>query len=461
MNDRETSLSALGLLAETRLMIILFVAFRLMLLIVYQPMVITPTPTITGPVPETLQSALDFFRRDAVEVADVVPGVERGLGAMGDRRYHYALTALTARGDWPFIDWWSEFPPVWYGITTTVYQLQGDNADYANWSVWLAFIVLGFDVGNLLLVRRIGTQLYGERTGVIIAWIYAVSLAPMVFIFWNFEPIVAFFLLLGVDALLRRHDTRAGWAIAAGALTKFTPALLFGALVRYRTPRQAARVIAIATAGFVAVYLGLLVLNAANEANPRMVTSSLTAQFNKASYQTVWALIDGNTTTGNFGSVASHYDVDAADTLYGEPAVVPSWLRLVVASMIGLWVLWRTRRLDDRGLVAFVTITLLIFFLQSQGWSPQWLAQIIPLVLLSFPTKNGIYTTVLLSFLAFTEYPLLFLRTGDTGGAIEGALLGPFTALVVGRTLLLIAVCIALYGVLRQQRGPADSAIDA
>jgi len=32
-----------------------------------------------------------------------------------------------------------------------------------------------------------------------------------------------------------------------------------------------------------------------------MTMPSLTAQFNKASYESIWALIDGNYRTGNFG----------------------------------------------------------------------------------------------------------------------------------------------------------------
>lgn len=455
---RDESLNLYGLLGDFRLLVILFIGFRLMLLIVYQPLVIDPT---TEPVlPEATEQATPEAEIDAAitvdcdlyEVGDVTPGVERGLGAMGDRRYHYALARRTACGEWPFLDWWSEFPPVWYTVTTTVYQAQGENADYSNWSVWLGFIVLAFDVGNLILMRAIGSHLYGARTGMALAWVYAVALAPMVFLFWNFETLVAFFLLLGLYYMLKGRDNRGAVAIAAGALTKFTPALLFGALIRYRTPRTAVQTIAIAAGIFAAVY-GLLYLNAnANDVDPAFVTASLTSQYNKASYQTAWALVDGNYTTGNFGSVESHFDVDAANELYGEPATIPGFLRLAVAAGIGLFVFVRTRRMDDRGLVAFVTITLLIFFLQSQGWSPQWLTQIIPLVLLCFPSKNGVYVTVLLSFLAFTEYPLLFLRTGDTGGVIEGAMRGPFAALIAGRTLLLVAICVALYSLLRQPR---------
>lgn len=416
----EQTVSLSGLLGDFRLLLILFISFRLMLLMVYQPIVLDD-------------------------------GQERGIAAGGDRQYHYALSELTADGFWPFVDWWSEFPPVWYLLTTTIYQLQGENVNYTGWSMALSLVLLAFEAGNLILLRRIGAHLYGEVTGMTLAWIYALTVAPMVFMYWNFETMVAFFLLLGLWLMLRKRHNASAMAVAVGALTKFTPALLFGALLRFRDRKTVIQYIAIAVGLFAGAYALLLFNAAANDADPRFVTTSLTAQFGKASYQTVWALIDGNYITGNFGSVASHFDVEAANALYGEPAVIPSFVRLAIAGAIGLFVFLRTRRLDDRGLVAFVTITVLIFFLQAQGWSPQWLSQIIPLILLSFPTRNGILVTVLLSMVVFTEYPVLFIRTGDTGGEITGALIAPFAVMVISRTLILIGVCIALYQKLRQE----------
>lgn len=416
----EASLAALSLLGDFRLLLILFIAFRMMMIMVYQP----------------------------IQLED---GQERGVTAGGDRQYHYALAELTADGNWPFVDWWSEFPPVWYLLTTGVYQFQGENVNYSGWATFLSLILIVFDVGNLILMRRIGAHLYGEVTGMALAWIYTITIAPMIFIWWNFETMVAFFLLLGLWWLLKKAHNRSAVATAIGVLTKFTPALLFGALFRFRNVRVSVRYVAIVGAIFAAAYALLYINNAVNDGDPAMVTTSLTAQFGKASYQTVWALIDGNYITGNFGTVESHFDADAAGELYGEPAVIPSFVRLAVAGAIGLFVFLRTRRLDDRGLVAFVTITVLIFFLQAQGWSPQWLAQIIPLILLAFPTRNGVLITVVLSFLVFAEYPVLFIRTGDTGGEIAGPLVMPFAVLVISRTVILIGVCIALYQTLRQE----------
>ncbi len=414
MTRRTPELTLPGLLGDMRLLLILFVAFRLMSAIVYQPL--------------------------------VVKQVERGVSAGGDFAYYHALASLTDRGLLPFRDWWSEFPPIASALMVTVYKLTG--GAYPSFALFFGLLMLLCDVGNLVMVRKIGSTIHRPTTGIALSWIYALMLAPSVFLWWNFEPLVAFLLLLGVGLLLHGAQSRAALFVAVGALTKFIPALLLGAVWRFRQRSDALRYTAIVIAVFAVVYALLLI------GNPTMTLPSLTAQFGKASYETVWALLDGNFRTGNFGTVADHLNPAAASVLQGNPAVIPGVVRLIVAVAVGLFVYARVRRFDHRGLVAFVAITVFIFFLQSQGWSVQWLAEIVPLILLCFPTRDGVTIAVLLTFLSFAEYPLLFLRTGDTGGAITGALVMPFAVLVIARTAILVGLCVALYRKLRQEPIP-------
>lgn len=409
-NDKMT---LIGLLGDFRLLIVLFISFRFVLLVAYQPL--------------------------------WVGGIERGVGTGGDRLYHYALSTLTENDQWPFRDWWSEFPPLWYWTTTAIYQLLGENSSYDNWSLLLGVLMIAVETGNLILVRLIGIRLHGPNVGTALAWIYALMVAPAIFMWWNFDAIVTFFLLLGLWWLLREKDIPSAVAVALGALTKFVPALLFGAVFRFRYPRLALRYIVVTSGLFVLAYLPLFAQNA------EMTVVSLTAQFGKPSYQTVWAILDGNYTTGNFGSIESHFDPARVNEVSGNPPKIPPFVRLGLAIALGLVIFVRTRRFDDIGLTAFVGATVLIFYLQSQGWSPQWLAQIIPLTLLVFPTSNGVLITVLLTILAFIEYPFIFIRTGDTGGVISGALFGPWVMLVILRTALLVLVCGLFYQKLRQE----------
>ncbi len=412
MRTTSSEINLTGLLADRRLLVILFISLRLILLITYLPI--------------------------------FTAGSERGVTAGGDFFYYFQLGGLSADGLLPFRNWWSEFPPIPAFMFTAIYTLLGANANYTSFAMLLGLIMVGFDTGNLLLIRTIGTRLHGGAIGTALAWVYTVAAAPLIFVWWNFEPMVAFFLLLSISALLAKRDARSAVWAAVGALVKFTPAVILGAVWRFRPTTKALLYTLIIVIIFGVVYGLLFAQNAA------MTLPSLTAQFNKASYQTVWALIDGNYRTGNFGTVFDHLDPARANDLVGNPAVIPSIVRLMVAAGIGAFVFARTRRFDDKGLVAFTSITLLIFFLQAQGWSPQWIAQIAPLILLCFPTRDGILIVVLLSVLTFAEYPFLFIRTGDTGGVITGVLVTPFVMIIVLRTLILVGVCVALYRRLRQ-----------
>ncbi len=406
--------SLTGLLGDFRLLLILFVAFRLMLLMVYQPL--------------------------------LIQGAERGITVGGDFQTYFEIASLSKTVGLPLRDWWSEFPPLWSYISVAVYQLQGANASYGGFAMLLGLIFLIADTGNLILLRRIGSRLYKPETGMALAWVYAVLLAPLVFTFWTFEALVVFSMLLGIWLLLEQKDNRSGIAVAIGALIKFTPALVLGAVWRMRQPRHAARYAAIVLGLFILVYIPFFAQNSA------MALPSLTAQFNKASYESIWALIDGNFRTGNFGSLTERLDPANANIMQGNPARIPGWLRLGVAGAVGLFVFVRTRRFDDKGLVAFVGITLLIFFIQAQGWSPQWLIQIIPFVLLCFPSRNGVLIIVLLSLATFAEYPFLFIRTGDTGGEITGSLVMSYAIVILARTGILVGLCVAFYNLLRQVR---------
>lgn len=372
----------------------------------------------------------------------VVNDVQRGVTTGGDFQVYFDLTSLPGL---PLQDWWSEFPPVWPYLSFAIAQLQ---PTYSSFAMLIGLLFIVVDLGNLHLIRQIGTRLHGSITGIGLAWVYALLAAPLIMIFWSFEVVVTFLLLLGLWFFVSKRDSLSALTIAVGILTKFTPVVLLGVVIRYRSRMESFRYGILVLAVVVAVFAFFMLQNAA------MTIPSLTAQFNKASYQTVWALMDGNYRTGNFGRLADRFDPAMATVLLGNPSLIPGWLRLFVAGAIGFIIFLRTRRSDVIGQVAFVALTLLIFFLQAQGWSPQWLLQIIPLLLLCFPNRIGFYIIVLLSLIAFMEYPLLFLRTGDTGSEIVGAARIQFAALILSRTIILIGCCIALYRILRK---PGDA----
>jgi hypothetical protein len=185
----------------------------------------------------------------------------------------------------------------------------------------------------------------------------------------------------------------------------------------------------------------------------RMAVASLLAQFNKASYQSVWALADGNMRTGSFTGPETRLDPDNAFKPYGNEPVIPAWLRTIPFAALGLFIFTRRLRRDDQGVVAFFTLTLTLFFLWAQGWSPQWVLTLTPLILLNFPNKDGVLLCLVLGLISFVEYPVLFMRTGNTAGEVTGALVVPYVALVLARTAILAGLVMALY---RRLTGEGD-----
>lgn len=400
-------------LTDTRLLLYLFVGLRLLLLIAHQPNLI---PLNNGT-------------------------VERGITVYGDFAYHFGIAEYTRLGLLPYRDFWYEYPPLIPMLSGGVYALSGGSFNaYAN---LLAVIFLLFDVGNLLLVRGMGRALYGSPQGDLIGWVYALMPAPLILGFWNFESVVTFGVLLSLRFLIAPKATLAGGVIALGALTKFLPLALIGAAWRF-LPRPGALRVTVISLVITTLGLGAVLWFA-----PRYGGVSLTAQFNKASFQTVWALIDGNYITGTFNN--ERFDPTQASTLRGNPAVIPAWLRLIIVGGVGGLIYLTTRRRDGRGLIAFGAITLILVYLWSSGWSTQWQATLIPLILLALPDRNGVMLTLALSAFSFVEYPLIFVRGVDAGGVLQPAFVPLFSLAVVARTGVLVITALLLYLTLRTE----------
>lgn len=400
-----------------RSLLYLFVGFRLIMLIVHQPQFIENPANPAGP-------------------------LEVGITLYGDFGYHFGIARNADAGLLPYRDFWYEYPPVIPVLSGVVYALSGPNfSAYAN---LLALVLTAFDVGNLLLVRRIGVRLYGASAGEPLAWLYALMVAPFILAFWNFEAVLAFTVLLAVLLLIGRHDLPAGLVIALGALTKLVPLVLLGAVWRYRPASAALRISVIAVGIALAGFAGVLLVG------PRYGLPSLSAQFSKSSYQTIWALLDGNYTTGIFDT--DRLDPAKATELRGNPAVVPWWLRGVAFGGIGAAIYATVRRFDDAGLLAFAAITVVIFYLWSQGWSPQWQAALVPLILLTLPGRIGVLLCIALAVFSFAEYPLIFVRGIGPDGSLRPEFVPLFSLTVLARTALLIFYAALLYV---QLRGPA------
>jgi hypothetical protein len=146
-------------------------------------------------------------------------------------------------------------------------------------------------------------------------------------------------------------------------------------------------------------------------ASPSYTLASLRSQASKSSWQTVWALIDGNYTTGLFGPVADHLDPAKAGLQLHNPSRIPWFITVPLFALIYLYLFSRPMDTKNKGgLLSFTGMTLCLFFLWSKGWSPQWQVMLIPLILLIFPNGHGALYCLVLGFVNFLEWPVILSR---------------------------------------------------
>ena len=290
------------------------------------------------------------------------------LTLYGDYVYYYELAAFSDQGYLPFVHYWSEYPPVFPFLSVGVYQLARlFGGGYHVYVYLMGLLMPGFNTGNLVLFLRLARRLRGDEALEGLGWVYSVLFVPLIYTWWNFDALTAFFLLLALELLLGGHECWSAVAMGVGALVKLMPLLAFPAVMRAR-PWRRWLVYGLVVAAMIGAVVALLLF-----VGGPVALASFRSPASWSSWQTVWALLDGNLRTGLLVAPADHFDLSTAAIPVGNPARVPEWIRLVIFGLIYTGVFWKARlRESPRRLVAFVCVTLVLFFLWSKGWSPQW-----------------------------------------------------------------------------------------
>ena len=120
--------------------------------------------------------------------------------------------------------------------------------------------------------------------------------------------------------------------------------------------------------------------------------------------------------------------------------MVPTWIPALIALGIGAWAVFRAQD-DPRAQFALVGLLLSLVFLASPGWSPQRLAYLIPIVLLSLVMRRAALFSFSLALVTLLEWPILLSR-----GRFELLALP-----VLLRTLLMILLAFELWRVARER----------
>lgn len=355
------------------------------------------------------------------------------LALYGDYRYYFDLGALSDAGFIPFIHYWSEYPPLFPFLNLAFYQLSG--GVFNNYVLLTSLALLLFEVGSLIFLYRLATDMHGETQATYISWVYVALHVPVFIWLSTFEAMTLFFLLWALFALGRGRLWLSGLLIGLGAMTKLLPIVLLATVWRVRGWRAAL------LSGLAALLVMGVILGPLLALSPSYTLASLKAQPGKSSWQTVWALIDGNVdNTGNFGPIADHFDPAKATALLHNPPRLPGWLTLIPFALLGLFVFTRPRVRDRDDGVIFTALAFAIFFLWARGWSPQWQVFLIALLLLALPLRRAVLFILVLGFVNLLEWPVILSR-----GLFQFL---PIT--VLARTFVLGLLAIELYQHLRQ-----------
>jgi hypothetical protein len=322
----------------------------------------------------------------------------------GDYEHFYNLAEFTRAGSGglPFIDHWVEFPPLFPYLSLVLHGLTGGTEHLYSYS--LAILMTVCDVANVFILARLAERLLPSPQAMRVAWVYAAFLALPAFGWWTFEPLAVLAMLLTLEAVVTDRALGAGVTAGLGVLTKIVPGAALAVGWRFWPVRRAALATAAAALVVVAGLLPFLALR------PEMAVASLRSQASKGSWETIWALVDGNLDTGRFGPLGERLDPALATMPRGQPSRIPHWIPTVIAVAFGLWAFFRVGGTDRGRAAPLLGFLLSGLFLWSKGWSPQWLAYLIPILLISLPFGQALGFGLNLVAISLVEWPLLLTR---------------------------------------------------
>ncbi len=328
---------------------------------------------------------------------------------------------------WPFLDYWTEFPPLFPYIAKLLF-IMVDGREIA-FGYGLGLLISLFQAGTVVLMFRLEDFLDDGKHWPVRSLIYAAVTVGLFYSWSYFDPLGVFFMMLGIYLLLEEKDLPASLAIAAGVLTKWFPGLILPALWKKRSKKEFLKIIIIVVGIIVIVWGALFVLE------PDFTKASLTSQANKGSWETVWAILDGNLKTGNFAPEVDRAVAQTAALRTGNSAQISPWISLLIFGGTGLYFLIRADGTDKNWLIPFTGFTMTLFFLWSPGYSPQWILYLLPLMLLSLPLREGVLVSAVLILVNLLEWPVMLSR----------GFFWSLNILIPLRTALMVLVAVRFY----------------
>jgi len=341
--------------------------------------------------------------------------------------------ALADSGQYPFVHYWSEYPPLFGWMMIGLYRLStllpAWKFDQRLWLSVVLQIALTFcDVGSLILIyaiaRRLGSKARAVRTAALFAASFIAAYAASS---W-FDSAPAFFMLLALYLALRDQWIGSGVVVGIGMLTKIIPLVVIPLTLRSITAWRPLIKYVIALGATVLIVVLPFFLIRSN-----FILAFLRSTFNRPTWLSVWALFDGNY---QYGIAVPLIDRFSPVNIGTPPQTQLPWL-LINLAFLAIFLFIYTRRADWRkpiNSIALGGLTVNMFLLWSKGFSGQFIVYAFPFLVLLLPNLRGVFYTALLSLLWVAEWPLAFMPLENQNWFIVW--------LVLVRTAILIALCV-------------------
>jgi len=424
------------------------------------------------------------------------------------RAYFFPLFHLGSVGYWPFWSYWLEYPPVlayylvavrWVALLVAGTGFAGGAAASIVWqrecfvrAVQIASVLC--ELGVLWLVYGQARRLRGPGSAARACLIYMVLFSTG-FVALSYTDMLPILLMLwGLALAADSRPVRGAFVLAVGFMAKVLPIAMLPAVLkgemRWRRRLLVLAAFALVSVASVAPFL---------PTRAQWLRCMLESMTNRPPWETVWALVDGRYDFGYVGpgrddqtpaffarfgvapgvretldalppEVFGQHPVQRQTVYYrvasrfaptlaymdskprtgarfwwiygGAGAVVVAFFLATFARMPAV--------LPPRRQLALGAFTLILMLFYLKGWSPQFAAYLIPLLLIVFPPTEGGLWALGLTLTAFFEMPVWcawvhpLAATGASSWAV--ALDHPMLqAVILTRTAILIVVLARLY----------------
>jgi hypothetical protein len=295
------------------------------------------------------------------------------------------------QGAFPYLHYWSEYPPVMPWLMAGLYHVSAwwfdGLARQACFFVLYGLLLIAAELGVLALLFGLA-QRCGQPAAEVGVIAYAVAGLPLYLWagWWDNLPLL--FLLAGWLLLLDGRHKRSALLAGVGVMTKMFPVLLLPLAVSTLPTWRRKIIYGLAFLACVAALVLPLALG-----NPTMTLASFQNIVSRPSWETVWALLDGYY---GYGTVAALPDrlmpTSARQASHTSPlpwgAITLFFGGCFAGLYLFVWTRHRRQQGEARLLTAALALSMCLLLLYSKGYSPQYLFWLAPFLVVAYPTRR-------------------------------------------------------------------------